>query len=72
MATFEDGSYSCLPGIALIGKVLAGRCQMKYTRAAVGYETQLWNPDPTTYDVYHVDGGGDWNCCRRHDLAIVW
>lgn len=36
MATFEDGSYSCLPGIALIGKVLAGRCQMKYTRAAVG------------------------------------
>lgn len=36
MATFEDGSYSCMAGIALIGKVLAGRCCMKYTRAAVG------------------------------------
>lgn len=36
MAFFEDGSYSCAPGIALIGKVLAGRCKMKYTRAAVG------------------------------------
>lgn len=36
MAIFEDGSYSCTPGIALIAKVLAGKCQMKYTRAAVG------------------------------------
>lgn len=36
MAIFEDGSYSCTPGIALIAKVLAGRCQMHYTRAAVG------------------------------------
>lgn len=36
MALFEDGSYSCMPGIALIGKVLTGRCQMHYTRAAVG------------------------------------
>ncbi len=36
MAKFEDGSYSSLPGIALIAKVLAGRCQMRYTRAAVG------------------------------------
>lgn len=36
MAFFEDGSYSCTPGIALIAKVLAGRCQMNYTRAAVG------------------------------------
>ena len=36
MAIFEDGSYSCTPGIALIAKVLAGRCQMEYTRAAVG------------------------------------
>lgn len=36
MAIFEDGSYSSSPGIALIAKVLAGRCQMHYTRAAVG------------------------------------
>lgn len=39
MATFEDGSYQCLPGPALIAKVLAGRCRMKYTRAAVGQGT---------------------------------
>ena len=36
MSVFEDGSYSCTPGISLIGKVLAGRCSMRYTRAAVG------------------------------------
>lgn len=36
MSNFEDGSYGSLTGIALIGKVLAGRCQMHYTRAAVG------------------------------------
>ena len=36
MPRFEDGSYSSKAGIALIAKVLAGRCQMHYTRAAVG------------------------------------
>lgn len=36
MAAYEDGSYSSTSGIALIGKVLAGRCEMHYTRAAVG------------------------------------
>lgn len=36
MAIFEDGSYSSTAGIALIAKVLAGRCKMHYTRAAVG------------------------------------
>lgn len=36
MSKFEDGSYQCLPGPALIAKVLAGRCLMHYTRAAVG------------------------------------
>lgn len=36
MPKFEDGSYGSLTGVALIGKVLAGRCGMKYTRAAVG------------------------------------
>lgn len=36
MARYEDGCYGSLPGIALIGKVLAGRCKMHYTRVAVG------------------------------------
>lgn len=36
MSKFEDGSYGSLKGVALIGKVLAGRCTMKYTRATVG------------------------------------
>ena len=36
MANFEDGSYSSQHVPGLIGKVLAGRCKMKYTRAAVG------------------------------------
>ena len=36
MAKYEDGSYGSAAGIALIAKVLAGRCAMKYTRVAVG------------------------------------
>lgn len=36
MAKFEDGSYSTIHTNALIGKVLAGRCKMRYVRAAVG------------------------------------
>ena len=32
MAKYEDGSYGSAAGIALIAKVLAGRCAMKYTR----------------------------------------
>lgn len=36
MANFEDGCYGSLKGIALIAKVLAGRCQMHYTRVAAG------------------------------------
>ena len=39
MARFEDGCYGSLKGIALIAKVLAGRCQMHYTRVAVGKGT---------------------------------
>lgn len=39
MSKFEDGSYQCLPGPALIAKALAGRCKMNYTRAAVGQGT---------------------------------
>lgn len=36
MSKFEDGSYASLAGVSLIGKVLAGRCSMKYTRASAG------------------------------------
>lgn len=36
MARFEDGCYGSLKGIALIAKVLAGRCRMHYTRVAAG------------------------------------
>ena len=36
MEKFEDGIYNCLPGKTLIGKVLAGRCEMHYIRVAVG------------------------------------
>lgn len=36
MVKYEDGCYGSFKGIALIGKVLAGRCKMHYTRVAVG------------------------------------
>ncbi len=36
MSMFKDGSYSSVTGIALIGKVLAGRCKIRYTKAEVG------------------------------------
>lgn len=55
MATYEDGSYSCNPGIELIAKVLAGRCQMNYTRVAVGkgnipdYATPKTMTEPADY-----------------------
>lgn len=39
MSRFEDGSYGSLTGVTLIGKVLAGRCGMRYTKAAVGSGT---------------------------------
>ena len=48
MSYFEDGSYSCTPGIELIAKVLAGRCKMKYTRAAVGSGQILETENPKT------------------------
>lgn len=48
MAIFEDGSYSSAPGIALLGKVMAGRCQMHYTRAAVGKGTIPEGETPKT------------------------
>lgn len=48
MPRFEDGSYGSQPGVALIAKVLAGRCKMKYTRAAVGKGTIPENLTPKT------------------------
>lgn len=50
MSNFEDGSYGSLAGIALIGKVLAGRCQMRYTRAAVGKGSIPDGKTPKTMD----------------------
>ncbi len=51
MSNFEDGSYSSLTGIDLLGKVLAGRCQMHYTRAAVGKGAIPEGKTPKTMDV---------------------
>ena len=50
MAMFEDGCYGSLKGIALIGKVLAGRCRMHYTRVAVGKGTISEGMTPKTID----------------------
>ena len=50
MSNFEDGSYGSLAGIALIGKVLAGRCQMRYIRAAVGKGSIPEGKTPKTMD----------------------
>jgi hypothetical protein len=36
------------------------------------YETEHERLDPTTDNVYHFDGGGDWIMRQSHDLAIVW
>lgn len=48
MARFEDGSYGTAAGIALIGKVLAGRCKMNYTRVAAGKGTIPEDMTPKT------------------------
>lgn len=48
MPNFADGSYSCAPCDALIAKVLAGKCTMKYTRAAVGSGTIPEGESPQT------------------------
>ena len=50
MANFEDGSYSSQHVPGLIGKVLAGRCKMKYTRAAVGSGFLEEGESPKTMD----------------------
>lgn len=48
MAIYEDGSYSSTPGIALLAKVLAGRCKLVYTRAAAGKGTISEGENPKT------------------------
>lgn len=50
MSQFEDGSYGSEKGIALLGKVLAGQCQMNYTKAAVGSGTIPDGKTPKTMD----------------------
>ena len=58
MGKFEDGIYNCLPGKALIGKVLAGRCEMHYIRVAVGKgkipdgtsPKEIWEPPDYVMD----------------------
>lgn len=51
MAKFEDGCYGSLKGIALIAKVLAGRCRMHYTRVAVGKGAMPEGMTPKTLTV---------------------
>lgn len=48
MARFEDGCYSCDAGRALLAKVLAGKCTMKYTKAKIGSGTIQEEQDPRT------------------------
>lgn len=48
MPRFEDGCYGSLKGIALIAKVLAGRCKMHYTRVAAGKGTLPEDLTPKT------------------------
>ena len=48
MPRFEDGSYGSAKGIALIAKVLAGKCSMHYTRVAVGNGTIPEDMTPKT------------------------
>ena len=65
MSKFEDGSYGSLTGVSLIGKVLAGRCSMKYTRAAARQR-----PDSRRHDAEdHDRSGGICHGCddRRSD-----
>lgn len=50
MSRFEDGCYGSLKGVALIGKVLAGRCKMHYTRVAVGKGTIPEGMTPKTLE----------------------
>lgn len=50
MDKYEDGCYGSAKGIALIGKVLAGRCKMHYTRVAAGKGTLPEGLTPKTLE----------------------
>lgn len=50
MDKYEDGCYGSIKGIALLGKVLAGRCKMHYTRVAVGKGTLPEGLTPKTLE----------------------
>lgn len=50
MAAYEDGSYGTAASRALIAKILAGRCTMKYTRAAAGKGAIPDGSTPATMD----------------------
>ena len=50
MSKYQDGNYGTLAGIALIGKVLAGRCTLKYTKATVGKGSIPDGKTPKTMD----------------------
>ena len=45
---FEDGCYTCSGTRALIGRVLAGAGEMRYTRVALGTGTLEEGQDPRT------------------------
>ncbi len=48
MARFEDGCYGSIKGIALIAKVLAGKCKLHYTRVAAGKGIMSEDETPKT------------------------
>ena len=58
MAKYEDGSYGSAAGIALIAKVLAGRCAMKYTRVAVGKGNICFPTQRSSGGLFWQKGGG--------------
>lgn len=83
MPEFEDGCYTCNTGIALIGKLLAGRLPMKYTRVALGSGQIPAGERPRTLSAppgYVMDGAisavtvpqdGECNVTVQVDSAMV-
>jgi len=72
MAKYEDGSYGSAAGIALIAKVLAGRCAMKYTRVAVGKGNipDDKTPKTMTEPADYVMDAGVVNGCETGDGVV--
>ncbi len=48
MGVYEDGVYSSEAGKTLLAKVLAGRCELRYTRVAAGSGSLTSSQDPRT------------------------